>query len=460
MDWLRDTLATSFEREASQYLKNPWQARNSYIDLILDRSKENADRFLSEQASRPLSDSEKRQVMKLLEMQRQAMLMYTSCGWFFDEISGLEARQVITYAARAMQLAHDVFGSELQDQYKEKLTHAPSNLPQFENGAKVYDIFITPAVVDLAKIGAQHTILTLFSGQQAAAVSTAQKDSCCFKVTDEELERREAGKFRLTVSRSKIQSEITLDEETFGCAAVWLGDHNVSCGVKRNMPEEIYRSMLKEMIESFEKGQINETIQLLPKHFEESNYSLKDMFKDDQRRILDVILEGAVKKAIELYEIIYKDNSALLRFMNETRLPKPKPFQAAAEIMLSADIRYILASEDVDVESFARMVSDAKSLSIELDYELIALKASERVAEELARSMESPHDVKRLENIDKLVKVFNELPVRLNLWQSQNIAFKIAEKIYKPMKEKADKKSRAWVAAFERVCESIGIRLA
>ncbi len=163
MDWLRDTLATNFEREAKEYLKDPWEARNNYIKVVLDRSKENVEKFLAEHAKKVLSDDEKRHVIKLLEIQRHCMLMYTSCGWFFDEISGIETVQVMMYAARAMQLAREVFGLELENEYVNFLKKAPSNIPEFENGGKIYSIFVEPSIVDFAKISAQNTIMNLFS---------------------------------------------------------------------------------------------------------------------------------------------------------------------------------------------------------------------------------------------------------------------------------------------------------
>lgn len=460
MDWLRDTLTSSFESEAREYFKDPWQARNGYIDIINDRSKESIERFLSEHARKPLNENEKPRAIKLLEMQRQAMLMYTSCGWFFDEISGIEAVQVIKYAARAMQLAHRLFGKDLEDQFKEILKQAPSNIAEFENGAKIYDAFVKPAIADLTKISAQHVILSLFSDEKAPLKSALMPASCCFKIDNEELERRESGKFRLVVNHSKVLSEITLDEEMVGCAAIWLGDNNVSCGVKQGMDETTFRSMENELFESFSKGQINETILLIPKHFGESNYSLKDMFKDDQKRILEFILQGAVKKARELYEIIYRDNSTMLHFMNEVTIPQPRLFRAAAEITLNAEIQQMLSSKELDIESFSKVISEITSLSVQLDSELIALEANERVARELTRLTDTPEDTKGLENVERLLKILRELPLKLNLWHSQNIAFKMTESLYKTMKEKDDKNSQAWVQAFQRLCETIGIRLA
>src|SRR5690606_19881857 len=108
MDWLRDQMLPLFERDLAPLVHDPWRARDDYIYVILDRSKENVERFLSDHARRPLNDSEKIAVLKMLGIQRMAMLMFTSCGWFFDEISGIETYQVLQYAARAMQMAREV----------------------------------------------------------------------------------------------------------------------------------------------------------------------------------------------------------------------------------------------------------------------------------------------------------------------------------------------------------------
>jgi alpha-amylase/alpha-mannosidase (GH57 family) len=220
MNWLRDALASKFESEAAKYLKDPWNAIENYINVIFDRSKENVQRFIDSQKSRDLSEDEKKQVMKLLEMQRQTMLMFTSCGWFFDEISGIETVQVMMYAARAMQLAKQVLGLDLENNYIKTLEHAPSNIREFENGAKTYDLLVKTAVIDFSKIGAQSTILRLFSNEKTDAPITIKQYGCCFTLTDKELERREAGKFRLVTSYSNVRSAITLDEAMLACAAI------------------------------------------------------------------------------------------------------------------------------------------------------------------------------------------------------------------------------------------------
>ena len=101
-------------------------------------------------------------VWKLLELQRHAMLMYTSCGWFFDELSGIETVQVIQYAGRAAQLAEELFGDHRESLFIEKLSQAKSNIPEHRDGGRIYQKFVQPAFVDLRKVGAHYAIRSLF----------------------------------------------------------------------------------------------------------------------------------------------------------------------------------------------------------------------------------------------------------------------------------------------------------
>jgi len=459
MNMIRDEIASKFESEAAKYLKDPWNARANYVDVVFDRSKENVQRFIDAQKSRDLSEDEKKQVIKLLEMERQAMLMFTSCGWFFDEISGIETVQVMMYAARAMQLAKQVLGLDLENKYTKMLEQAPSNIREFENGAQTYHLLVKTAVVDLSKIGAQSTILRLFSNEKTDAPINIRQYGCCFTITDKELERRDAGKFRLVISYSNVRSAITFDEEMLACAAIWLGDRNVSCGVKVDADEAFYKTMKDEITERFSKGEINEAIMLMPKYFGTNNYSLKDVFRDDQKTILNIIVQDAVKKATELNEIIYRDNSAFLRFMNEIRIPSPKPFRTATDIVLNDKIRQMLATEEINVDELSKLISDSKALLIEFESDIISLEAGEKIVKEFTKLLDAPSDSKKLENIDKLIMALNQLPLKLDLWHAQNIAFEIAQKTYKPLKDKKDEDSQKWVLAYEKLCKSIGIML-
>src|SRR5579884_4068440 len=147
LDWLRDTLAPRFEEKARELLKDPWLARDDYIDVVLDRSPEIVSGFLTRHATHELNEAERLTTLKLMEMQRHLMLMYTSCGWFFDELSGIETVQVIQYACRALQLSQQVLGDHLETDFLKALSAAKSNIPEHQDGAVIYRKFASPAAV-------------------------------------------------------------------------------------------------------------------------------------------------------------------------------------------------------------------------------------------------------------------------------------------------------------------------
>ena len=225
------------------------------------------------------------------------------------------------------------------------------------------------------------------------------------------------------------------------------------------MPKEAFNSMRSEVLGSFEKGQINEIIVSLSKFFGKNTYSLKDMFKDDQRYILDFIVEDGLKKARDLYDIIYRDNSAMLRFMKENRIPSPQPFLAAAEIILENEIEQALTAEEVDLERLQRLIVNSRNFAVTLNSELLAFQASEKIAKEFVKLSKTPEDIEKIKGIAKLIETIRQLPINLNLWQSQNVAFKIAESQFSQMKERQDEAAKEWVGSFRQLCELIGIRL-
>src|SRR5262249_14729960 len=162
LDWLRDMLAPRFQDAAARLLRDPWAARDAYIDVVLDRSPESVARFFDQQAARSLTDDERIKARKLLEVQRNALLMYTSCAWFFDEISGIETTQVLAYAGRALQLAEELFGDSLEPEFLKRLEAAPSNIAPYKNGRVIYERFVAPLRTGWDRIAAHYAVSSLF----------------------------------------------------------------------------------------------------------------------------------------------------------------------------------------------------------------------------------------------------------------------------------------------------------
>jgi alpha-amylase/alpha-mannosidase (GH57 family) len=225
MNWLRSNLERLYEREMASYVRDPWRARDDYISVILDRSAQSVESFFSKHLTRQLSSDERVTPLRLLEMQRHEMLMFTSCGWFFDEISGVETLMVLKQASRAMQLAKEACGEDLEPHYIKTLEGAPSNVPQLENGAHVWEVLVRPATADLLRVGAHYAVSSLFEDYP----ETIRIGS--YTTRSELYDVEEAGVQRLAVGKANVRFDITGEESAIGFAVIHLGDHNVICGI-------------------------------------------------------------------------------------------------------------------------------------------------------------------------------------------------------------------------------------
>jgi alpha-amylase/alpha-mannosidase (GH57 family) len=208
LDWLREAVDPLYEARAGTLLKDPWAARDAYVDVILDRSPASVERFFGDHALRQLGPGDRVQALQCLELQRHRLLMYTSCGWFFDEISGIETVQVLRYAARVLQLAQTLGGDAgLEAELVRRLGAAPSNRPEVGNGAGVWRRDVTPAVTDLPRVAAHYALTALPEG----AGDPAELDA--FRIERLTWARVSAGERSLALGRVRVTAQVTGERE-------------------------------------------------------------------------------------------------------------------------------------------------------------------------------------------------------------------------------------------------------
>jgi alpha-amylase/alpha-mannosidase (GH57 family) len=458
MDWLRDALAELFEREASMYFKDPWGTRDKYVEVVLDRSRENVERFLAEASVRPLTKEEKILVLKLLELQRHSMLMYTSCGWFFDEISGIEGVQVMKYALRAMQLARG-FDLDLEGGYLERLRRVPSNIPELGDGANIFRRFVKPASLDLLSVASHYAISSLFNGSKGE-----ESRIFCYTVKDEAYEVSKSGKIKLTVGRSLISSDITWENDQVSYAVLWLGDHNIYGGARVFCGKEAFSSIQKELFEGMKDMEIHRTIFLINKIFKKTGkpFSLRDLFRDRQAEIISKIMEGSVKKADFLMKIIQEDNHPAMYYLKDMGIAPPHTIEVAADASLNSEILSILRSDPLDLDAMEALVDEIKLFGIKVQRDLVSLEASFRAKREFELLLADPLNIEKMKQIERLLKILFSLQIEMNLWRAQNIAFGLMSNSHAYMKElekKGDKKAAEWVSSFASLCNLLGVNV-
>jgi alpha-amylase/alpha-mannosidase (GH57 family) len=452
LDWLRDKLAAAYEEKSRDFLREPWAARNAYISVILDRSPENIDRFLSEQATRKLNEEEQIKVLRLLEMQRHALLMYTSCGWFFDEISGLETVQIIQYAARAIQLA-GIFGENFEPGFLDILSKAESNLPDPHDGRQIYERFVKPAIMTRESVAAHYAISSIFKSYADTTRIYA------FTIQQEDRQSFTVGKTRLATGRIKIIFEVTRSSDVLTYAVFHSGDHTLNCAVREDGDKEGYAKMVQQLRGPFERGDFPEMIRVMDRHFGPVHYSVQHLFRDEQRAVLDQILAHPRDEIYGTLRHITEYYAPLRRFMADMHSPPLKALGMATEIVLNDELLRQLKGDSADLERIRGLLAECAASKTPLynDDLAYALKAHfDRVSDRFAAEFRNMDNLQHFVDAAELARI---LPFKTNLWKPQNIYYDLRSTALSEMRrcaEQGNEEAKAWLEKFLMLGEKFG----
>lgn len=413
-DWLSGELAPLFERGAASLLSDPWAARDSYIDVMLDRSDAAMDAFFAEHASRELDPDGRQRALELLELQRHAMLMYTSCGWFFDEPSGLETIQVLRYAARAMQLAQGLFGNRLEPGFRERLSHAPSNHPEYGDVDAIYRAHVLPSMVDLAKVGAHFAIGTVLD--DAEIVSLRGFDA---RMVEHDLNR--TGRSQLAIGRLRVRSRITTESSDFTYAVLHFGDHNLMGGIRPFTDAAKHVATHGALMHAFGRADLTEVVRQIERQFEGEVFSLRDLFHDQQTAVLERLLAGHTRAAEQTLESIYDRAAPLMRFLRSLGQSAPPVFRTSAEYTMRLRLRRALAAgAAIDLGRVSRILGEAKDAQIVLDPVVLGMALEGTLEKLIDAARERPDDLALANKLADVAAFVAESSWKMDLGEAQN----------------------------------------
>ncbi len=454
LDWLRDKGRSIYEELGTPLLKDIWAARNAYIPVVLDRGRETRREFGAQHFRGELTEAQHLTVWKLLEIQRNAMLMYTSCGWFFDELSGIETVQVILYAGRVVQLLEQVQGEPIEKAFLEKLALARSNVPEQGDGANIYERYVRPAAVDLQKVAAHYAISSLFAPYATHA------DIFSYTVQRLDYRNTAAGRMRMALGNALFTSRITEASAALTFWSIHFGDHNIVAGVRTFISESAYGSLADDILDSFSRIEIREVIRLLDRGFGEGIYSLRSLFRDEQRRILQLILSSSLADAEIAYLHLYENHAALMRFMVAEGSAIPGELRTTIEFALNTLLRRACAEEELDAPRIRELLRDAHMYHIHLDQttlEFTLRRSLERISAKLTADAGS---VATLERLEEALALAQRMPFPVNLRTVQNRVYEIYTRLYPKYARKAargDAQTRLWMAKFRQVAEALSL---
>jgi alpha-amylase/alpha-mannosidase (GH57 family) len=446
-DWLRDDLAPAYEREAQKLLIDPWLARDEYIDAVLERSEAGVGPFLAKHSARDLSRREKVHVLRLLEMQRHLMLMYTSCGWFFDEATGPETVQVLQYAARAVQLGEQLFGGDREAEFLKRLEFVRSNIPEFGNGREIYERFVRPAMLDLPGVAAHYAISSFFDGFH-------RSDSIyAYTAELENVHVFESERLKLAAGTASITSAVTQAKLPFNFAVLHAGGHNLRAGICQ--AHAGFKSFVEEARLCLSGLEFSDWTRKFDSYFGDDVYSLKSLFHDERERIVSQLVDSTLADIDKLYGEVYEHNTALIGFLRELGMELPPILRVSSEFVLNNEIRRCLTRDEIDLDYLGRLLETATNHGISLDSSLhVAFR--ERLDQRMDRWAANPLQLDTLAELEPLVALGRVPPFETDLWKAQNTYYELMIAI---SDLKLPSLSLEWMSSFRRLADHLGVAL-
>ncbi|HEY1255878.1 MAG TPA: DUF3536 domain-containing protein [Terracidiphilus sp.] len=421
---LRDALVQLTEATGAKLFKDVWEARDEYIEAVLDHSPQVVERFFRKHQSHTLTVPERITALQLMEMQRHTQLMFTSCGWFFDDLSGIETVQIIAYAARVLQLAQEIFGEEaaqLEPAFLARMGEAHSNVAKAGDGAKIYLEQVATKQLGLEQVAAHYAISSVFSS------FAEETDLFCYRVWRNSYDLYSSGRGRLALGRVKIVGAITGNQQSFSFAVLHFGDQNITAAVKAYLPEDTaaFEAFALEAAEGVQRADFPEVIRMLDRFYGRMDYSLTSLFTDEQRRIVQLILNTTLSDIENSLTTIYKDHASLLHYLSQAGLPKPAALTLAAGFAINAGLRRALDAEPIDQPQLRSFLALAKADQVPLEAATLSFLADGRMKRAMIDLQMSSGSLESLDRALALGRLLTELPFELNLWQAQNIWYEI-----------------------------------
>jgi hypothetical protein len=457
LDFLRDATAPLAEELAEPLLVDLWAARDAYISVVLDRSPASTTNFFSRHATHVPNQEERTTIFELLELERHTQLMYTSCGWFFDEISGIETVQIIAYAGRVLQLAAKLFGERgiaLEERFLEILAHAESNVPEIGNGAELYRRYVTGIRIGLEQVGAHYAISSIFRSYPEDG------ELFCFTLHRDSHESFTSGHGKVALGRAHIRSRITEETEEICFAVLHLGDQNLSAAVRRYRADDpadvaAFAAFSADIRSATRRANLPEVIRLIDRFFGTLAYSLSSLFSDEQHRILRTILDRTLAEMEDSLRKIYEDHASLLRFLTESGMAAPPALAIAANFALNASLRRAIEADPFDPNEVETLLARAAADQIALDTPVLSFASGQRMMRAMVK-LESDADAGRppqaaLFAALTIAGAIRAMPFDVNLWKAQNIWNDLFRR------SDADYWSPEWKTSFRKLGEALHI---
>ncbi len=456
LDYLRDETIAIFKKCGKKYFLNPDLTRDNYISVILDRSENSVKSFQEEFFVPELDNEQKVRAMELLEIQRQAMLMYTSCGWFFSEISGIETVQIMKYAARVMQLAKSFTKKDFEPRFLEILSEAKSNLPEFGSGKDVYERFVKPSVVTPKQIVSLWAISSLYTDIED------EEMVYCYRIKKHSYKKVVKGNSKLVIGHIEVKSMVTLEKSNLVFALLQFSGGDFHCAIKEY--SDNFMETRKELIRTYLVSPLTEIIRTIDNYFGKEYFTLIDIFIEERRKILQTMLKGKLKNFANTYESMYNEGKGSIYQMQTLGLEIPNEFKISAQYVLTKQFNDLFVeskgflSNDI-LQQGSDILFEAKRIGIEIDKAPTAKIFSRKIAQNVSR-LAYALDLQQVEATLEILDCISKLELSVDIAEAQNYFFsKIVTNIEELVQNMTCSADRELVTMLFEIGENLNINM-
>jgi len=430
LDYLRGELATIFEETLKPYHPNPWHLRNVYESVFSQRSKSKIKAFIQDNIHDTLSSAEITKIIRMLEMQKMSLYMYTSCGWFFNELSGIETVQILQYAERAIQLAEDVKDVDLYTEFYNHLRLAKSNLKEHGTGEDIYKKQVKNKRLSLTQVGMHYAVSSLF--EDDARVLTVLNYECI----GQSLEKYKAGQQILAIGRTRVRSKVTLSQKSFTFVIIYLGNHHLIGNTSDYLEEAPYEALCDQLRKTFDAGNLSEALEIVKENFKQRSFSFFDLFKDEQLKLLNRVLDYQVNGALDFYERINDRTYSLLNVMQAEGLTLPDVLVRNLEVIVIQRLANLLKIEGlVNIEQLKEVEFLVKKWKIQLPLSQMNFYAGKKVDHLVHAFYKGEKLNVVVDNANETLKLMRSIGLKPDVNLLQDLVFQLIKEGKQPKSE-------------------------
>ncbi|HSU52912.1 MAG TPA: DUF3536 domain-containing protein, partial [Candidatus Dormibacteraeota bacterium] len=344
-------------------------------------------------------------------------------------------------------------GKDFESSFLERFENARSNIAANRDGRTIYSRFVKPAMLDWPKTVAHYAISSVFSEYEK------QIRVYSFSFENEDRHFFTSGKTRLAMGRTKVLSEITQESDVLSYAILYLGEHNLTGGVKKFDSQEAYDQMVTEVKAAYDTADFPEIIRAIDRHFGQPAYTLKSLFKDEQRRILDEILESTREDLDHRFRLIAERYTPLMKFLETVNAPLPAALESSMDFVLHSDICRKLQAEPLDLEQLGALLEEARHRDGQVLDPDISFAVKNRMEQLMQQLAQKPEDLERMQVLQGLAELVVPLPLGLNLWKVQDDYWEMLGTVAPQFQQRAeagDPAASQWLDHFASLGERLG----